>query len=245
MGFYLKLRSITASALLIALLLPCAAAEAFEDNECSGFVKTTQHRSFNLRPGESIEIARARAMDEVGKLAVAEVIGGSIESSRSDLSDLNNEADIRHKHDASSPESSETGEDRNGVKARFWDLAQSRYKGLVRVKMGDDLVEGPVGHQVLTVTADVTVCQPKSANLLAADRLPPQTVDPEKAAWFNPMTGKAQLWYWTGPGNIYTVFDEAGFDPHTGDPLIHRPPVSRERSRIYRSCFDFELVASG
>ena len=194
-------------------------AWAFDDAECSRIVTTSQHQPVEIRPGEAIEIARARAMDEVSKLAVAEVVGGYVDSSRDDTSDLTNESDTRHARDPASPTGRETGEDRNGVESKAVAVAKSHYRGLVRVKLRDEVLSGSPGHQTLDVSADVTVCQPKPDSMLAADRLPPQVVDPDKSNWFNPNTGEPQLWYWMGADNTYIFFDKAGFDPNTGDPL--------------------------
>ena len=164
-------------------------------------------------------MAHARAMDEIGRLAVAEVVGVSVDSSQDISSDLSNEADTRHNRELSTPTDSKTDVDRNGVKSRLQDKSQSSYRGLVRVKLIKEDQTGPVGHQILEVSAEVTVCQRKPESLLASDRLPPQIVDPEKIDWFNSITGEPQLWYWTGTGDTYTFFDKAGFDPSTGDPL--------------------------
>ncbi len=207
------------------LVIGVRGAQAFEDDECSRIVTTSQHRLIDLRPGETAEMAHARAMDGVSELAVAEVIGVSVDSSQSVSSDLNNEADTRHNHDANAPNGGETAIDRSGVKSRFQDVANSNYRGLVRVKLRSEAVTGPAGHQSLDMSADVTVCQPKPKELMILDRRPPQIVDPEKVNWFNSVTGEPQLWYWAGPGDAYTFFDKAGFDPSTGDPLkrVDRP----------------------
>lgn len=220
-GKHAIIETTAATVLLFALGTRCA--QAFEDDECSRIVVTSQHRRTDLRPGETAEIAHARAMDEVSKLAVAEVIGIAVDSSQSMSSDLDNEADTRHVRDAASP--GETNNDRSGVRSRLQDIARYNYRGLVRVRLLSERVDGPPDHQSLDMSAEVTVCKPKTKELMVADRRPPQVVDPEKTSWFSPITGEAQLWYWAGPGDTYTFFDKAGFDPDSGDPLkrVDRP----------------------
>ena len=213
------LRTSTAALTVGLFLIAVCQARAFENDECSDIVTTSQHRRIDLRPGETPEIAHVRAIDEVGRLAVAEVIGIAIDSSQSVSSDLNNEADTRHTREVGSPGSAETGLDRSGVKLRLQDVAQYNYRGLVRVKLLSEAVDGPAGHQSLELAAEVMVCRPKRKDLMVADRRPPQVVDPDKASWFSPVTGEPQLWYWAGPGETFTFFDKAGFDPGTGDPL--------------------------
>ena len=209
------------TAALVACLLSTGVreAKAFDDDECSHIVTTSQHRRVDIRPGETAEIAHARAMDEVSKLAVAEVIGVAVDSSQSVSSDLNNEADTRHTRDPNSPSGSETRVDRSGVASRLQDVAQYNYRGLVRVKLLSEAIDGPAGRQSLDMSAEVVVCKPKPKELMVLDRRPPQVVDPDKVNWFNPITGEPQLWYWTGPGETYTFFDKSGFDPDSGDPL--------------------------
>lgn len=53
----------------------------------------------------------------------------------------------------------------------------------------------------------------------------PEKKDPETAIWFNPFTGKPQLWYCAVAANTFDFFDKPGYHPRTGKDLM---PVSRE-----------------
>ena len=48
---------------------------------------------------------------------------------------------------------------------------------------------------------------------------PPQPVDPESYPFFDPVTGKARVWYWRSAAGDFEFFDRPGFHPRTGDPL--------------------------
>ena len=223
---------------IAALFVEIGGAQAFDDAACSRIVTSQQHHSFELRPGETADVVRARALDEVSKFAVFEVIGGDVESTRADETNVDNSAETSRSRDTgTAPDDGER--DRNAVTRRFKDVARSSYKGLVRIKLISDSRSGPPGHESLDVVADVTVCQPKADTLMALERekaardhTPPQVVDPDKVSWFDPATGEPQLWYWLGPSDTYTFFDKGGYDPMTGDPLRR---VDRQFSRDWKS----------
>ncbi|MCX7590988.1 MAG: alkaline shock response membrane anchor protein AmaP [Kiritimatiellae bacterium] len=44
-------------------------------------------------------------------------------------------------------------------------------------------------------------------------------VDPANAAWFNPITGQAQLWYYQYPDGTLEFYDKPGHHPFTNEPL--------------------------
>lgn len=44
-------------------------------------------------------------------------------------------------------------------------------------------------------------------------------VDPAQAAWFNPITGQAQLWYYQYPEGTLEFYDKPGHHPFTNEPL--------------------------
>ena len=50
-------------------------------------------------------------------------------------------------------------------------------------------------------------------------------VDPQKAVWFNPITGDPQLWYYRHPEKSFDFFNKPGYHPTTGEEL---QPVSKE-----------------
>jgi len=62
----------------------------------------------------------------------------------------------------------------------------------------------------------------RAANKLKAERRhqsAPQRVKPEDLAFFDPVTGEAQIWYWRNHNGEYEFYDNSGFHPLTGEPL--------------------------
>jgi Domain of unknown function (DUF4145) len=59
-----------------------------------------------------------------------------------------------------------------------------------------------------------------------------KSIDPAKANWFNPYTGKPVLWYYRFPNGELTFYDKPGMDPQTGDLLT---PVTKELYLKWRS----------
>lgn len=50
-------------------------------------------------------------------------------------------------------------------------------------------------------------------------RRPPQQIDPNKFAFFDPASGEPQVWYWRGQNGEYEFYDNQGFHPRTGESL--------------------------
>lgn len=74
------------------------------------------------------------------------------------------------------------------------------------------------GEELLPVTRDVVEAwkaQRQSETVRA-----PQRIDPEKYAFFDPLTGNARVWYWRSQKGEYEFYDAAGFQPRTGDALV-------------------------
>lgn len=49
---------------------------------------------------------------------------------------------------------------------------------------------------------------------------PPQSVDPSRFAFFDPVSGDARVWYWRSPTGDYEFFDAPGYHARTGDALL-------------------------
>ena len=75
------------------------------------------------------------------------------------------------------------------------------------------------GQELKPVTRDVI------RELTLLQEGPLTKVDPAGAAWFNPYTGKPQLWYYRFPDGELEFYNKPGMHPQTGDPLS---PVTRE-----------------
>ena len=50
-------------------------------------------------------------------------------------------------------------------------------------------------------------------------RKAPERIDPDKYAFFDPLTGKARVWYMHTPSGEYQFYDNSGYHPETGEPL--------------------------
>lgn len=44
-------------------------------------------------------------------------------------------------------------------------------------------------------------------------------VDPTSTPWFNPLTGKPEIWYYQNPGGTFEFYNKDGFHPNTSEPL--------------------------
>jgi TPR repeat protein len=73
------------------------------------------------------------------------------------------------------------------------------------------------GEELLPITREVVEIwktQQKSASVRA-----PQRIDPEKYAFFDPVTGSARVWFWRSDKGEYEFYDAPGYQPRTGDSL--------------------------
>jgi TPR repeat protein len=70
---------------------------------------------------------------------------------------------------------------------------------------------------LLPITRDIVETwktQQKSLNVRA-----PKPIDPEKYAFFDPLTGNARVWFWRSEKGEYEFYDAPGYQPRTGDTL--------------------------
>lgn len=86
---------------------------------------------------------------------------------------------------------------------------------------GDELL--PVTREIV----DVWKTQKRVANVQ-----PPQRVDPEKYAFFDPVTGKPRVWFWRSENGEYEFYDNPGFHPRTGEQL---KVITSETIRSYQA----------
>ena len=62
-------------------------------------------------------------------------------------------------------------------------------------------------------------------------RRPPQKIDPEQYAFFDPIGGAARVWYWHA-GDEWEFYDNRGFHPRSGDSLTL---ITRETIEEWRN----------
>ena len=53
-----------------------------------------------------------------------------------------------------------------------------------------------------------------------ATRRPPQAIDPDQHNPFDPLSGKPRVWYSRTKDGEYRFYDNPGFDPQSGEPLV-------------------------
>ncbi len=180
-------------------------ARAYEDGDCARqeTVPVSVEESYGV--WSETDAARKRALDRTSQQAVARVVGVEVKSIRENKAEIVND----------------------DAEQSFRQLEQSNLSGFVRINILEEnrkAAEAGSGG-LLSIKSDVTVCVPKSRAVRKeeeerADRekRPPKAVDPTTAAWFDPVSGRPQVWYWR-EGNRYEFFDNSGFHPRTGDRL--------------------------
>jgi hypothetical protein len=73
------------------------------------------------------------------------------------------------------------------------------------------------GDELLPVTREIADLWKTKKTSASAQT--PQRVDPEKYAFFDPVSGKARVWYWRSQTGEYEFYDNPGFHPRTGEQL--------------------------
>ena len=74
------------------------------------------------------------------------------------------------------------------------------------------------GEELLPISKDI-VEQWKKRQL--SNNEPPRRIDdPEKYSFFDPLTGEPRAWYWRSENGDYEFYDNRGFHPRTGEPLL-------------------------
>jgi hypothetical protein len=72
------------------------------------------------------------------------------------------------------------------------------------------------GEELLPVMKDIVT----SWKTQKGRRIPRRINDPDGYGWFDPLTGKARLWYRRTENTSLEFFDGSSFDPQTGEPLV-------------------------
>jgi TPR repeat protein len=73
------------------------------------------------------------------------------------------------------------------------------------------------GNELVPITKEVVENWKTQKQI--ADRLPPNRIDPKIHPFFDPVTGKARVWYLRTESGDYEFYDRPGFNPRTGEPL--------------------------
>lgn len=164
-----------------------------------------------------LDTVRKEGLRRAAELAVEQVIGLSVYSSQ--------EAETRLLNEVAS--------------SQFLEERTSTSGGLVTYRLASEQVVEVVGNQALKLNTEFRVCLPKSAEELRAQReaeerklRPPEQVDPDDIAFFSPLTGEPQVWYWRSTEGDFEFFDNSGFHPGSGDPL---QPVTKDIVNAWRT----------
>jgi TPR repeat protein len=77
------------------------------------------------------------------------------------------------------------------------------------------------GEELVPITKDVVALwkAQDTERKTEGARNPPQRIDPEQYAFFDPLTGKARVWYMRTASGEYQFYDNSGYHPETGEPL--------------------------
>lgn len=202
-------------------ILVSAPALAYDDSDCVRQETVPVAVEEEFTKWSEMDAARKRALDRTGQIAVGQVIGVEVKSSRENRAEIVN----------------------SDAEQRFKQLEQTNLSGFVRVRIVEESRKTSDAGGSLSIKSEVTVCVPKSQAAKReeqerADRQqrPPKPVDPMTVAWFDPVTGQPRVWYWR-EGQTYEFFDNSGFHPRTGDKLlvVDRKVVSEWRQGIERS----------
>lgn len=194
---------------------------AYDDGDCARQETVPVAVEEEFVAWSEMDTARKRALDRTNQVAIGQVIGLEVKSSRENRAEIvNSDAEQRYKQ-----------------------FEQTNLAGYVRVKIIDENRRVTDAGGVLSIKSEVTVCVPKSQAVkqeeqerAARQQRPPKPVDPTSAAWFDPVSGQPQVWYWR-EGQTYEFFDNSGFHPRTGDKLtiVSRKVVAEWRQSIERT----------
>ncbi|SDA25111.1 hypothetical protein SAMN02799622_03556 [Methylobacterium sp. UNC378MF] len=204
-----------------ALLMMIGPVRAYDEGDCvrQETVPVTVEEAYGT--WSDMDAARKRALDRINQVAIGQVIGFEVKSSRENRAEIVN----------------------SDAEQRFKQFEQINLAGFVRVKVLEETRKEADAGGSLSIKSEVTVCVPKSQAVRKeeqerADRRlrPPKPVDPASAAWFDPVTGQPRVWYWRD-GLSYEFFDNSGFHPRTGDKLliVDRKVVTEWRQSVERA----------
>lgn len=202
-------------------LLLGAPALAYDDSDCARQETVPVSVDEDFGNWSEMDTARKRALDRTNQLAISQVVGVEVKSSRENRAEIVN----------------------SDAEQRFKQLEQTNLAGFVRVKIIEENRKTTDAGGSLSIKSEVTVCVPKSQAVrkeeqerAARQQRPAKPVDPTTVAWFDPVTGQPRVWYWR-EGPNYEFFDNSGFHPRTGDKLliVDRKVVTEWRQTVERT----------
>ncbi|CAA2101062.1 hypothetical protein MBUL_00986 [Methylobacterium bullatum] len=196
-------------------------ASAYDDSDCvrQETVPVAVEEEFGR--WSEMDAARKRALDRTNQIAIGQIVGVEVKSSRENRAEIIN----------------------TDAEQRFKQIEQTNLSGFVRVRILEENRKTTEAGGSLSIKSEVTVCVPKPQSLkkeeqdrIARQQRPPKPVDPTNIAWFDPVTGQPRIWYWR-EGTTYEFFDNSGFHPRTGEKLviIDRKIVSEWQQTIERT----------
>lgn len=193
---------------LLSVTLAVGPCRAFEQIDCLR-QETTRHLVKEpIKSLEEYSSARNRALDSAGQLAIVQVVGVEIQSSRESETKI------------------EAGPNATDARQRFEQLEKSDLAGLVRPRIDSETMETTGDQKLLVFDIEVTVCVPKPdysekrrKEWEVRNRAAPKPADPRSHAWFDPKTGQPQLWFWRDGDRAFEFFDNDGFHPQNGEKL--------------------------
>lgn len=204
-----------------ATLMLTTPALAYDDSDCARQDTVSVSVDEDFGNWSEMDAARKRALDRTNQLAISQVVGVEVKSSRENRAEIVN----------------------SDAEQRFKQLEQTNLAGFVRVKILEENRKTTEAGGSLSMKSEVTVCVPKSQTVrkeeqerAARQQRPAKPIDPTTAAWFDPVTGQPRVWYWR-EGSTYEFFDNSGFHPRTGDKLliVDRKVVSDWRQSVERA----------
>lgn len=203
-----------------ATLLLGGPALSYDDSDCARQETVAVSVDEDFGGWSEMDAARKRALDRTSQLAISQVVGVEVKSSRENRAEIVN----------------------SDAEQRFKQLEQTNLAGFVRVKILEENRKATDTGGSLSIKSEVTVCVPKSQTVrkeeqerAARQQRPAKPVDPTGVAWFDPVTGQPRVWYWR-EGSTYDFFDNSGFHPRTGDKLliVDRKVVNEWRQSVER-----------
>ena len=197
-------KAIVAALVLAASALTVEPARAFEEANCERLTEVQPADIQEpLQSASDYPAARERAIQRASQDAIAQVVGFSVQTSRENRIEMNNDQALQ----------------------RFRQLDKSDMSGFVRPRVVAEKLASLGKSDAISMQISVVVCVPKAEYLQMVaqekalrERKPPVEVDAHNMAWFDAKTGAAMLWYWKG-GSRYEFFDNEGFHPKNGSKL--------------------------
>jgi hypothetical protein len=93
------------------------------------------------------------------------------------------------------------------------------------------------GEELMQINREV-VEEWKNQQHAIAERAPIK-INPDQFVFFDPKTGEPRAWYWRRPDGEFEFYDNKGFQPLTGQPLVvvTREVVEQWRTQVSKKCY--------